>query len=59
MKYAIKSKVNGKYLSNLFEDEHSKIFQGQELDSNIYYWNVKEIAEKLAVENNAIVIEVR
>lgn len=54
--YIIKSKINGKYLSNLFEDDHESTFQSSQTDIGAcYHWNVKEIAERIATKNNGTV----
>jgi hypothetical protein len=59
IKYAIRSKLNGKYLSNLFEDTHAKTFQASEPKSGAaYFWNIKQIAESIAQNENGEVIEV-
>jgi len=57
-KYILQSKLNGKYLSNLFEDTHNKMFQGTKIDREIYYYDIKQIAEDVAAQIDAIVIEV-
>ena len=54
--YIIKSNINGKYLNYLFEDEHESTFQSHKTDiGGCYHWNVKEIAERVARENNGTV----
>lgn len=54
--YIIKSNINGKYLSNLFQDDHESTFQSSKTDIGAcYHWTVKEIAEKIARKNNATV----
>lgn len=54
--YIIKSNINGKYLSNLFEDDHENTFQSPKTDIGAcYHWNVKEIAERIARKNNGTV----
>lgn len=54
--YAIRSSLNNKWFSNLFEDEHEKIFQGESLE-DVYYWNIKQIAEEIANVSNGVVVD--
>lgn len=54
--YAIRSRLNGKWLSNLFEDTHSQTFQGETLE-DAYYWNIKQIAEEIAKTENGVVVD--
>lgn len=58
MKYAIQSNINGKFLSNMFENSHNKIFQGRSITSDVYFWNNKAIAESIANKENGKIIEV-
>ena len=54
--YIIKSNINGKYLTNLFEDDHENTFQSHKTDMGAcYHWNVKEIAARIARKNNGTV----
>lgn len=57
IKYAIKSNVNGKYLSNLFEDTHSAMFQGTRISrDDCYFWDIGDIAEDVARNENGSVV---
>jgi hypothetical protein len=46
MKYTIKSK--GKYLSSLFSDSHKETFKASSKFKDVYYYNVKQVAEDIA-----------
>jgi hypothetical protein len=46
MKYTIKSK--GKYLSSLSSDSHKETFAASSKFKDVYYYNVKQIAEDIA-----------
>lgn len=57
MKYIVRSKLNGKYLSHLFEDTHEKTYQCvRPVIGECYLWNIKETAEQVALENDGEVI---
>jgi len=46
-KYAIIK--DGKYLTNLFEDEVKKVFQSADI-SKAYKWDIRKIAENVAAQ---------
>lgn len=52
-RYYIRSNLNGKWLSHLFEDKHDKLFQcpdtGREpLERDVYCYNVERVAIDIA-----------
>ena len=56
-RYAIRSKVNGKYLSMLFEDKHEKAFGADKPERfKCYFWIVKETADQIADEMSGEVV---
>lgn len=60
IQYAIQSKLNNNFLSHLFENEHEKMFREPQLNPDkIYLYNSKLIAQDVAAQNNATVIEVK
>lgn len=60
IQYFIKSKVNGKYMSNLFEDAHEKRFASvNPCDLCAYYYTIKQIALDIATKENAEIFEVQ
>lgn len=55
--YAIRSNKTGKYLSNLFEDDHNKTFQAVNFDRTKCYWySIKSIAENIAGQLNGVIV---
>lgn len=63
MKYALRSKENGKYLTHLFEDRHNKMFTAKEykppmMSGGCYYYTEKGVAENVAALLNAEVVEI-
>jgi len=59
LRYALKSKINKQFLSNLFEDKHAKQFQ-QEIYKNdtCYSYSSIEIARDIAKQLEAGVITI-
>lgn len=57
IRYAIRSKKNGKYLSMLFEDKHEKAFTANNAERfKCYFWVVKDVAESVAKQMNGEVV---
>ncbi len=58
--YALKSKTNGKYLTHLLTDYHFEQFTAKKFSfpRHCYCYNIKEIAEEVAKELGAEVIDV-
>lgn len=55
-KYFIKSNINGKFLSHLFEDEHKQMFRADKPYSNLaYFYYTKAVAERIAKELNGTI----
>lgn len=58
MRYTIKSKKTGKYISNLFEDKDSKIFQAEKPEKGkVYFWFNLDTAYRIARETNGELVE--
>ena len=56
--YAIRSNKTGKYLSNLFENQHSKRFQGSTFHPDTCYWyRIKRVAEDIALNMDGIAVK--
>lgn len=61
-RYYIKSNRNGKWLSNLFEDKHDKLFQGIDTGKepsvrDAYCYSVEEIAIDVAHQLDGTVVK--
>lgn len=52
-RYAIKSTLNSKFLTNLFEDKHDSTFTAKAVDAVCYTYGVKRIAEDIALSFTA------
>lgn len=58
--YAIQSSINGRYLSNLFEDDHAKTFQAVSPNGrDAYRYSDKKTAQSAARQLCGIVTEVK
>lgn len=56
-RYAIQSKITGKYLSALFADNHNETYDSEILKiGECYFWGNRDIAERIARGNNGQVI---
>lgn len=56
--YAIKSNINGKYLTNIFESNTEKIFQlAKFTNDGCYCYNNKQIAIDVAIKLDRIIVE--
>lgn len=54
LKYALQSKVNGKYLSNIFAKSHSEMFSEEKpAKGKTHFFDIREIADSIAKALNA------
>ena len=60
MKYAIQSRKNGKFLSNIAAGSHDQMFQAEKPEvGKAYFYGLKRVADSIARKENAKTIKVK